>query len=52
MMTNAFKEYSTKEISNITDIAESTIRKYALLLENEGWQYLRNENKKWYAFWK
>lgn len=28
----------------MTDIAESTIRKYALLLEKTGWPFLRNEN--------
>jgi len=44
MANNTSKEYSTKEISHMTDIAESTIRKYALLLERAGWLFLRNEN--------
>ena len=44
MGTTTSKEYSTKEISNMTDIAESTIRKYALLLEKAGWLFLKNEN--------
>lgn len=34
--------YSTKDIANMTDIAESTVRKYAQLLEAQGYVFNRN----------
>ncbi|MGN7943241.1 DUF3967 domain-containing protein [Virgibacillus sp. 6R] len=36
------ENYSTKDIANITDIAESTVRKYAQLLEKQGYIFNRN----------
>jgi DNA-binding transcriptional MerR regulator len=36
------ENYSTKDIANMTDIAESTVRKYALLLEGHGYVFNRN----------
>ncbi|MDX8367816.1 DUF3967 domain-containing protein [Cytobacillus sp. IB215665] len=36
------KDYSTKDIANITDIAESTVRKYSQLLEASGYVFNRN----------
>jgi DNA-binding transcriptional MerR regulator len=36
------KNYSTKDIANMTDIAESTVRKYAKLLEGQGYVFNRS----------
>lgn len=36
------EEYSTKDIARLTDLAESTIRKYALLLEKNDYPFVRN----------
>lgn len=39
---NDMENYSTKDIANMTDIAESTVRKYAQLLEGNGYVFNRN----------
>lgn len=36
------EEYSTKDIARLTDMAESTVRKYALLLEKNDYHFVRN----------
>lgn len=36
------ENYSTKDIANMTDIAESTVRKYSQLLEKQGYVFNRN----------
>lgn len=36
------EEYSTKDIARLTDMAESTVRKYALLLEKNNYHFVRN----------
>ena len=36
------EHYSTKDIAKLTDIAESTVRKYAQLLEKNGYLFVRN----------
>jgi Mn-dependent DtxR family transcriptional regulator len=41
---NAGKEYGTKDIANMVDIAESTVRKYAQALEKAGYRFIKNEN--------
>lgn len=38
------EEYSTKDISRLTDMAESTVRKYALLLEKNDYRFVRNSS--------
>lgn len=40
------KTYSTKEISDYLNIADSTVRKWCLLLEEHGYVFRRNEFKK------
>lgn len=39
---NDMDQYSTKDIARLTDIAESTVRKYAQLLEKNGYLFVRN----------
>lgn len=41
---NIGKEYGTKDIANMVDIAESTVRKYAQALEKAGYRFIKNEN--------
>ncbi|MGG1479531.1 hypothetical protein ABE402_01110 [Bacillus smithii] len=41
---NVGKEYSTKDIANMVDIAESTVRKYAQALEKAGYRFRKTEN--------
>ena len=41
---NIGKEYGTKDIANMVDIAESTVRKYAQVLEKAGYRFIKNEN--------
>lgn len=41
---NIGKEYGTKDIANMVDIAESTVRKYAQALEKAGYKFIKNEN--------
>ncbi|MED1205877.1 hypothetical protein [Heyndrickxia acidicola] len=43
-MSETGREYSTKDIGNILDIADSTVRKYCQLLEKSGYQFTRSEN--------
>lgn len=44
MRGDDLEEYSTKDMARLTDIAESTVRKYALLLEKNGYSFMRNAN--------
>lgn len=40
------KAYSPKEISLTLDIGDSTLRKWCIALENQGYQFIRNEQNK------
>lgn len=40
---NVGKEYATKDIANIVDIAPPTVRKYAQALEKAGYTFIKNE---------
>jgi len=41
---NTGREYATKDISNIVDIAPPTVRKYSQALEKAGYSFIKNEN--------
>lgn len=43
MKSDTSREYSTKDIAHIVDIATPTIRKYAQLLEKSGYTFMRND---------
>lgn len=38
------KEYTTKDIANIAGIATPTVRKYAQILESNGYNFMKNGN--------
>lgn len=38
------EDFLTKDIARLTDLAESTVRKYAQLLEKNGYQFVRNSS--------
>lgn len=40
------KAYSPKEISLTLDIGDSTLRKWCIALENQGYQFIRNDQNK------
>lgn len=41
---NPGREYATKDVANMVDIAPPTVRKYAQALEKAGYSFLKNEN--------
>src|SRR5690625_6727270 len=44
------KVYSPSDIASLLKVKESTLRKYSLLLENEGYSLQRNsQNQRWYS---
>src|SRR5690625_337807 len=44
------KVYSPSDIASLLKVKESTLRKYSLLLENEGYSFQRNsQNQRWYS---
>lgn len=43
-ITNTEKAYTTKEVADYTDIAPSTVRKYAQLLESTSYNFIKSEN--------
>ncbi|WP_100408479.1 DUF3967 domain-containing protein [Bacillus solitudinis] len=45
-MNNGDKAYTTKEISDYLDIGTSTLRKWCIALEENGYEFLRTDNNR------